>query len=404
MGGRQKASAQGSRVTPARPAAKRLVCVGTLLGFYAPEFFGSAADPRLLRPLDDAGLTARFTTLSGLDHGGPVGNGHDHAQGLYTGTVGQGVSLDQLAAPALGRETRSESLQLSAGTSQTRPTLSFSSAGVPMPAIVDPAELFARLFGGGEAAQQRRAYLLESGGSLLDDLGGEARRVAKGLGAEDRRRLDEYLTSLRGLECRLDRREAWLERGFPEPPADLRPPTPGATGGSQLLETEELMWNLMALALQTDATRVLSLSIPITFRALLLDGELMDTGYHGLSHHGNDPKRIEGLLQIEERHMRGAARFLATLARTPDPEGGSLLDSTVVLIGSGMGNAATHQRRNLPLLVAGGGLRHRGHLSCATEALPNLRACDLFVTVLRRLGIEAPAFSSSAADLDGELT
>ena len=311
--------------------------------------------------------------------------------------------MDQVAAPALGGETRYESLQLSAGESQTRPTLSFSRAGMPMPAIVDPAELFAKLFGAGPAARDRQDYLLESGRSLLDDVAGDARRVAGKLGAQDRRRLDEYLTSLRGLERRLDRRREWLERGYPEPPSGMVPPQRGATEGARLLETEDSMWDLMALALQTDATRVLSLSIPITFHALRLDGELMDTGYHSLSHHGGDPARIEDLLKIEERHLRGAARFLATLARTPDPDGGSLLDSTVVLIGSGMGDAATHRRRNLPLLVAGGGFRHRGHLSCATDALPNVRACDLFVTVLRRLGIDAPSFSSSAGDLDGEL-
>ena len=134
--------------------------------------------------------------------------------------------------------------------------------------------------------------------------------------------------------------------------------------GSFLLDNEDLMWDLMALAIKNDSTRVISMTIPITDRTLFVDGKFMSEGYHRLSHHGNKEEKIEGLLAIERRHMAGAARFLKALKDTAEADGGSMLDSTVTLIGSAMGDAAAHRRRNYPLLVAGGGFKHKRHLSC----------------------------------------
>jgi hypothetical protein len=171
-----------------------------------------------------------------------------------------------------------------------------------------------------------------------------------------------------------------------------------------LLVNEDLMWDLMALALKNDSTRVISFSIPVTVRALLLDGELMSAGYHTLTHHGNDPDTIEALLRIEDRHMLGAARFLKALKDTPDPEGGTLLDSTVTIIGSAIGDAATHVRRNYPLLVAGGGFAHRRHLSCEEASGGHEMACDLYVSALQRLGLEDDHFGTSTSNLNEHLT
>jgi hypothetical protein len=382
---------------------KRLVCVGPQLGFYAPEFFAEAEDPRLLRPLDEAGLAGEYTTLSGLDHKGPIANGHDFVYTFLTGHEAPGVSLDQVVAPELGGETRYESFQLCAGMAPAHPSLSFSGAGVPMPATSSPRILFAKIFGGDGLALAKQEYLLDSGGSLLDGLRGDARRLQGELDAEDRHKLDEYLASIRDLEAQLARRRAWLERPFPEPPDDLRLPDEEALDQALLLENEALMWDLMALAIQNDSTRVITLTIPNSGAPLVLDGALMESSYHGYSHHGSDPSKIENLLRIQERHMRGAARFLAKLKSTPDPDGGSLFDTTVTLIGSAMGDAATHARTNFPLLVVGGGFRHSRHVACRTEAVANEMACDLFVTILRRFGLAVDRFGSSTSDLDAHL-
>ncbi|HZL99155.1 MAG TPA: DUF1552 domain-containing protein [Planctomycetota bacterium] len=394
-----------TRAGSARPVpAKRLVCVGALLGFHPPAFFANGASPRLLRPLDEAGLGSDFTTISGLDHKGPVGNGHVFAHTLFTGTIGAGISLDQHVAPALGRSTRYESLQLCAGESKARPSLSFTARGAPMPAILDPAVLYARIFGVSALSHEQQLYLIDSGRSLLDGLVAEAKALRRRMDTADADTFEEYLASLRDVERDLAQQREWIDRPYPAPPADLPAPANPRVDGTMLLVNEDLMWDLMALALKNDSTRVISFSIPVTVRALLLDGALMSAGYHTITHHGNDPETVEALLRIEERHMRGAARFLKALKDTPDPDGGTLLDSTVTMIGSAIGDAATHVRTNYPLLVAGGGFAHRRHLACEEASGGHEMACDLYVSVLQRLGFEDDRFATSTSDLNEHLT
>jgi hypothetical protein len=394
-----------ARAGRSRPApARRLVCVGALLGFYPPAFFANGASPRLIRPLDEAGLGSDFTTISGLDHKGPMGNGHVFAHTLFTGTTGTGISLDQHVAPTLGESTRYESLQLCAGESKARPSLSFTAGGAPMPAILDPAVLYARIFGVGALSLEQQTYLIESGRSLLDGLVAEAKALRRRTDTADADTFDEYLASLRKVERDLALQREWIDRPFPAPPAEFPAPASPRVDGTLLLVNEDLMWDLMALALKNDSTRVISFSIPVTVRALLLDGALMSAGYHTLTHHGDDPDTIEALLRIEDRHMRGAARFLKALKDTPDPEVGTLLDSTVTIIGSAIGDAATHVRKNYPLLVAGGGFAHRRHLSCEAASGGHEMACDLYVSVLQRLGFEDDRFGTSTSDLNEHLT
>ncbi len=383
--------------------AKRLVCVGTQLGFYKPEFFAGSESPRLMQAVDGAGLGNEYTTISGLDHKGPTGNGHQLVYTLYTGRVVPSISLDQFVAPVLGKDTRYESLQLCCGEAQQKASLSFSPSGVPLPVTLRPSALYARVFGAGSVALKRQAYLIDSGKSLLDDLTGDAKSVAARANGDDRRKLDEYLTSIRAVEDKLKRRRDWLDKPYPTPPERLQLPVEENVDGSFLLDNEDLMWDLMALAIKNDSTRVISMTIPITDRTLFVDGKPMSEGYHRLSHHGNKQEKIEGLLAIEGRHMEGAARFLKALKDAPDPDGGSMLDSTVTLIGSAMGDAAAHRRRNYPLFVAGGGFKHKRHLSCAQGPVQNTMACDLYVTVLQQLGFEVDQFSTSESDLNALL-
>ena len=399
------ASLPGAKPVASRAAghAKRLVCAGAQLGFYKPDFFGPAASSRLLRPLDEAGLSGDFTTISGLDHKGPVGNGHDYVHTLYTGSVAPGISLDQAVAQTLGRDTRYESIQLCSGKAQSLPSLSFSASGVPLPATIHPSVLYAQVFGGDSVALDRQKYLIDSGRSMLDELRAEAKTLERSMNAEDRRKLDEYFSSIRGLERRLKRRDDWVTVAFPEAPKDLTMPVPEVVDGSMMLENEDLMWDLITLAFQNDSTRVISFTIPNVSPALLLDGSMMSAGYHQFSHHGLDPEMIQGLLSIEERHMRGVARFMSALKQTPDPDGGNMLDSTVLLLGSAMADASTHGRVNFPMLVAGGGFKHKGRIACEAAPVTNRMACDLYVTALQRLGFETEVFGSSQSDLNAQL-
>ncbi len=400
-------SVSGAANTPSdRPASrpKRLVCVGTQLGFYKKEFFAEEGTPALIEPLVSAGLEGQFTTISGLDHKGPTGNGHQLVYTLYTGQVLPSISLDQFAAPELGRETRYESLQLCCGDAQQKPSLAFTKSGVALPVTRRPSAVYAKIFGAGPVALQRQEYLLESGRSLLDDLSDDAKLISGRASPHDRRKLDEYMTAVRAVEGRLERRRDWLDRPFPTPPDGFGLPDEENVDGSYLLDNEDLIWDLMALAIKNDSTRVISMTIPITDRVLFMNGKAMSETYHRLSHHGKKPEKIDNLLKVETHHMRGAARFLKALRDTPDEEGGTLLDSTITLVGSAMGDAAAHRRTNYPLLVAGGGLNHKRHVSCGTDALSNTMACDLYVTVLQRLGFDVGKFGTSESDLTSVLT
>ena len=378
--------------------------MGAQLGWYKPAFFAHSKASRLIEPFDEAGVGNDLTTISGLDHKGPTGNGHALVYTLYTGHVLPRISLDQYVAPKLGADTRYESMQLCAGETVFNAPLSFTSAGAPMPATIRPSVIYAKVFGESQAELERQNYLISSGRSLLDELTASAKSLHRKADPDDRRKLDEYMTSVRAVENKLERRKDWLDRPFPKPDPRFRLPGEEVIGQSSLLENEDLTWDLTALAIKNDSSRVFSLNIPLANSALMMNGKLMSRGYHGFSHHGNDKDKIAALVSIERAHMRGAARFMKTLKETPDVDGRSMLDSTILLIGSAMADASKHRRVNYPLMVAGGGLKHKRHVECGTGGPNNEMACDLFVTVLQQLGFEVDQFSTSLSDLNGVLT
>jgi hypothetical protein len=383
---------------------KRLVCVGTQLGWHKPDFFASDPDARLIKPLDDAGLGKDFTTISGLDHKGPTGNGHALVYTLFTGQVPGSISLDQLVASKLGAATRYESLQLCPGEIRNNGSMSLNANGIPLPPIIRPSVVFAKVFGGSATDMERQTYILESGRSLLDEVNEDMRNLSAKVSRDDRGKLDEYLTSVRDVEQKLARRRDWLDKPFAPREPGFELPAEENVAESMMLVNEDLMWDLMALAIKNDSCRVFSQTIPLGGAALMLNGELMNASYHVLSHHGNNKSKIDNLVAVESTHMTGAARFLKTLKETRDLDGRSMLDNTTVLIGSAMADASKHRRVEYPLMVAGGGYRHQRHLTCgADQEHKNEMACDLYVTVLQQLGFEMDAFSSSNSDLNGAL-
>ena len=392
------------RAAETKETPKRLVCVGTQLGWYKPDFFASDPDARLIKPLDDAGLGKDFTTISGLDHKGPTGNGHALVYTLFTGQVPGSISLDQLVAPSLGADTRYESLQLCPGEIRNNAPVSLNANGIPLPPIIRPSEVFAKVFGGSAIDLERQTYILESGRSLLDEVNEEMRQLSAKVSREDRGKLEEYLTSVRDVEKKLARRRDWLDKPFAPREPGFELPAEENVAESMMLVNGDLMWDLMALAIKNDACRVFSLTIPLGGAALMLDGELMKSSYHNLSHHGNRKDKIDDLVAVESAHMAGAARFLKTIKETRDLDGRSMLDNTTVLIGSAMANASKHRRVEYPLMIAGGGYRHQRHLSCGADyEHKNEMACDLYVTVLQQLGFEMDTFSSSESNLNGAL-
>jgi len=385
-------------------APKRLVCAGTQLGWYKPDFFAKNQDARLIQPFDDAGVGEHLTTVSGLDHKGPTGNGHELVYTLFTGQVRKSISLDQLVAPKMGADTRYESLQLCAGEQRFNAPISLNSSGIPLPPIIRPSVMFAKVFGDTADNQKRQQYLLDSGRSLLDEVGEDAKGLNRRISSEDQAKLDEYLTSVRDVEKKLARRRDWLDKPYAKPDPKFALPEVENVAHSMMIQNEDLMWDLMALAVKSDTCRVFSLTIPLADGALMLGDTLMKSGYHNLSHHGNKKSKVDDLIAIEKAHMAGVARFMKALKATQDVDGSNMLDNTTVLIGSAMADASKHRRVDYPLMIAGGGYKHQRHLSCgAKEEHKNEMACDLYVTVLQKLGFEMDTFATSKSNLNEAL-
>jgi hypothetical protein len=224
----------------------------------------------------------------------------------------------------------------------------------------------------------------------MDTVSEEAHRFEKRVGAADKDKLDEYFTSVREMELRMSKAEAWVQK--PKPKVDAKPPV-DVTNEADLIARMRLLFDLVPLALQTDSTRLITILIQGRGDVPLVPGVTMD--HHGLSHHGQDPMTIEQLQRIEKAEM-AAVNDLLTSLKTKKEAGGTLLDNTMCLFGSNLGNANSHDWHNLPLLFAGGGFKHGQHL--AFDAKNNVPMCNLFVQMLQRFGIEAGEFGSSTAE------
>jgi hypothetical protein len=351
-----------------------------------------------------------FTVVSGLGHPHARG-GHSGADTWLTGAdlasqpgadYTNSVSIDQVVAAAHAPHTRFPSLQLSdmsgTGAAGHTHTLSFDPTGTPLPAENSPLRLFERLFVP-ESAADREAALARHAErrSILDAIRADARALHGRLGMADRRKLDEYLGSVRETERRVERLEDWIDR--PRPTV--------ATTGLQLASRPanghdrpmwlDVMLEITYLALVTDTTRV------VTFEWSREAGGFGGGGenHHELSHHGGDAGMLSRLAAIDRFHLARLARFLTLLGGTAEGDG-TMLDRTVVLYGSGMnsGTGGEHSPRNLPLLVAGGGalgLRHGRHLAFEDSPPP---LSNLLLTLGRAAGGSVERFSDATGPLD----
>ena len=376
------------------------MCAG--LGFHAPYLIPEKAGANYemtpyLELLKEH--RADLTILSGLSHPEQNGNnGHASELTWLTSAKRPGlagfrntISIDQVIATEIGTETRYPYLALSNGGN----SLSWTDSGVEIPGESSPERLFRNLFiEGTEAEKAQQMADLKRGKSILDTVRGEAKRLHLELGHRDQEKLDEYLSSVRDLEARLQVSEGWVQRPKPqvsaEPPKDIE-------DKNDAIGKQRLMFDLMALALQTDSTRTLTYRLGGLNSVPTIPGVTQD--WHNLSHHGRDEKKIEELKIIESEEFKALNDFLAKL-KTHEENGKSLLDRTMVLYGSNLGNASSHNWRNLPILLAGGGFRHGQHL--AHDPDHNTEFANLFVQMAQQMGLEIDQFGSSArAGIDG---
>jgi hypothetical protein len=380
---------------------KRLFAIHVPLGMM-PEFFFPKAGATSSAYLDLlAEQRPHFTTFHGLSH--PDVNGNHHAgQCFLSGaphpgqpTFRNSLSLDQLAAEKLGLGTRFPSLTVSVSKGEHYgDSIAISRSGVMLPSEKSAEKLYRRLFVAGtaeeKAATMRR---IEAGGSVLDLILGKAKRLEKSSAPEDRARLDQYFQSVRELETRLQRNIEWENR--PKPKVDYPQPKDIADA-NEIIARSKLMFDLIRLALQTDSTRIVTLSLSTFSVVPHVPGVKSET--HGLTHHGNEPDKIAELKKIEEAQIKAFAGLLQTFRNVTETSG-TLLDYTQVLYGSCLGNANSHSNQNLPLILAGGGFKHGQNLAFNTTT--NTPMANLFVTMLQGLGIEADKFSSSTGTLSG---
>lgn len=381
----------------------RMVCIGNPLGLMPDSFFptGQGKDYQLSELLQPISRHRNdFTVFSNLDH--DVSGGHSAVHAFLSGIKDQNasdwpdgnISVDQRAAEFVGARTRFSSLVMSPGNADgdLKCKLSWTRNGVNVPPVTKARDLFRALFVQDDPAllaKQQSAYDVNE--SILDAVNSQAKILSQQLGTRDREKLDEYLNSVREIEKKLGMSREWLHK--PKPIVDIDEP-----GEGSFTYTVPAFYDLLALALETDSTRVASLGIPgsIDTADLGLSGS-----YHGFSHHGKAEKLRQGLLVIEKYQVEQMGRFLDRLKSIQEPDGQSLLDRTMVLMGSGMGNGSSHSNKNLPVLLAGGGFKHGEHKIFPEEKQKRVPLCNLYGSMLQRFGVEVDHFNKGNGTLTG---
>jgi len=301
-------------------------------------------------------------------------------------------------AERIGHLTRFPAMTLGVNCARGSRSLSWTAGGVMIPTEEKASEVFRKMFMGGSAAEvQAQERRLQLGQSILDAVGGQAGELRRSMGAPDRDRLDQYFTSVRELEQRMQMSKEWEKKPRPvaKTSAPLDPSSP-----KEYMDKVGLMYDMARLCFETDSSRAVTLMLDsVNTPALDIDHVHTTTdGYHSLSHHGKSAKKLSQLKDIDNMHMRLLAKLMTDL-KTSKEDGAPLLDRTMILYGSNFGNANAHTTTNMPTLLMGGGFNHGHHHVFDTEhnyPLPNL-----FVSMLQRMGIDADKFASSTGSMRG---
>jgi Protein of unknown function (DUF1552) len=396
-------AASGQPINRVAATGRRMVAICSNLGWHPPSFFPTEAgkdyEPtEYLALLQD--LRDDFTVISGMSHP-EVRGGHEVGCSFLTGApfrqpFKNTISVDQVLAGQLLGVTRESYLNLSTslnGRGHMMGGLSFTASGVGLPAIGKPSELFARLFlSGGNEAKTQQARIAR-GHSVLDAVTDQAKRLRASVGASDRDKLEEYFGSVRDLEQKLTAAESWATK--PKPTVSAKAPV-DISEPPAIIDRIAMMYDLTHLALQTDSTRVITLFVQDGGGVPKIPGVSME--HHELTHHSKNEEKIEQLRKHELPIMQAFHDFLAKLKATKEGDR-TLLDNTAVISGCFMGEAAKHNSVNLPMIIAGGGFKHAGHLAFDKEH--NKPLCNLYLSVLQRTGLEIDKFSSSTGTVTG---
>ena len=374
--------------------------------YWWPQGEGAAFElGRTMQPL--AALKNSFQVVRGLDHkNADPGNdgGGDHARANATFLTGMrarktdsadisaGISADQVAAQQTGHLTRFSSLELSCDSVRKSGTcdsgyscayvynLSWRSAATPMTPEPNPRLVFERLFGSGAPAERQMNYerRQRTQKSLLDFVLNDTRKLERQLGANDREKLDEYLTGVRTIEQRIQRAESF---------GPLPDPGAAAPGGipAEFGEHMDIMYDLLAMAFQTDSTRIATLLLAGDGSNRAFSEIGIPEGHHYCSHHRNNPELMAKVGEIDLHYMRHFARFLDRLDKLKDVDGKSVLHNSMIVYGCGNADGNKHTHDNLPVILAGAGggtLTHGRYAKYGSQPMSNL-----FLSMNDRMGV-----------------
>ena len=372
---------------------------------------------RSLKPLEKHREV--ITPISGMHHPGALGHHHNCIKIWLTGgKLGPSdrntISVDQKMAELTGQHTRYPSMEIAIN----QESLAWTTDGVGLPPLRRCSEIFASLFeepAGGLAAQRKE---LRRKGSVLDSNLAEVRRLQKKMGAADKGRMEQYLTSVREAEIRTRRADAWLDTPLPEISEADRKRTNRDIPKTQAGDYFRTIYDLMVLAFQTDVTRVATFSLGGEGQAISIPEIGITESRHQLSHHGGDPGYMEKLTNYDTFAIEQFGYFLSRLEETKDLSGKPLLGSTMALFGSGMSYGHSHGNANLPLVLAGGsdlGLKHGSHLDfnqghfggyqldkpgehyrlCTRPANMEAHMSNLLLMMAQRMGVETDQFGDN---------
>jgi len=363
-----------------------------------------------LKPLES--VRESVTIIGGMSHpNGRRMGGHDTGDTFLTGALfdkkllHNTVSVDQVAAAAVGSQTRYSSITMSTDGGVGEPTrsstLSYDIKGRPIPAMNQPLMIFNRLFGLADEDLKQQQRRLRSASSMLDLVMEDSNSLRRRLGRRDQEKLDEYFSSVRQIEQRVRRTQRWLDIPLPLLTDEERSLLKLESDSEAPKEYMRTMYDLMWLAFKSDSTRVATYQIASMADASSVAGpfpfrEGFKANLHTLAHGWNKPEGAVALGKWDKFMTEQLAYFLQRLKSTQEGDG-TLLDRTMVL--HGCSNSITHNNNNYPLIFAGGnklGLEHNHYVKVGSD----VPMSNLFVTMLDKMGVEAPMF----ADSTGELT
>ncbi len=394
-------SVAGASPTDGSPPTRFLVVgnpFGAHPGHFFPQDFGRdfSISPTLaaLEWLKD-----RLTIISHTDHN--MVSGHGREISFLSGVLPadaqafpeKNMSIDQLFARHVGSQVRYPSVGAALGSGIR---MSWTANGVEKLPITDPQALFDYLFLNLTRDQKAaRRDTINRNASILDAVGGDFSSILSNSSRSDRERIDQYRTAVRELEQSLSSRKDWLQKD--KPTFDISGHLKGT--GVTIDNRYDAIFDMIAYAFQTDLTRVASVEFPSALKYTEIDG--VSRSYHGCTHNGKREDVTAELVAIESFQIEQLSRCLKKLDSIQEPNAnGSMLNHTIVLFGSGMGYGGTHSNRDLPILVAGGGFRHRGHVDARDSSGKNMPLCNLFVTLMQRFGIERDRFNTSTGTFD----